>query len=103
MATPPPQSSDSVSINSRDRLNFDNLHTIFCECGAQIAEQKVEVDRLKEEMDRDLVMCRMDSLALHRRLEQAEKKLHSVIVLVVGLVIVIFGFLMEKVLDVLKK
>lgn len=31
MATPLPQSPDSISINSRDRLNFGNLHTIFCD------------------------------------------------------------------------
>ncbi|KAL7591811.1 hypothetical protein Lser_V15G33262 [Lactuca serriola] len=74
MATPPPLSSESISINSRDRVNFGDLHTIYCDCGAEIAEQKMEVDRFKEEMGRDLVLSRVQSLALHRRIERTEKK-----------------------------
>ncbi|CAI9292773.1 unnamed protein product [Lactuca saligna] len=103
MATPPPQSLESVSINSRDRLNFDDLYTIFYECGAQIVEQKLEVEHLEEEMGRDLVISKVDLLALHCRLEQTGKKLHSITVFVVGLVFAIFGFLVANVVNVLKK
>ncbi|CAI9291734.1 unnamed protein product [Lactuca saligna] len=74
MATPPPFSPDSICINSRDRLNFGDLHTIYYDCGAEISEQKIEVTHLKEEMDRDLVLNRVESLALHRRNECTEKK-----------------------------
>ncbi|KAL7612984.1 hypothetical protein Lser_V15G07334 [Lactuca serriola] len=83
MATPPPLSPESISINSRDRLNFGDLHTIYCDCGAEIAEQKMEVARFKEEMGRDLVLSRVQSLALHRRIERTEKKfLHTYVGLI---------------------
>ncbi|CAI9299299.1 unnamed protein product [Lactuca saligna] len=100
MATPPPLSSESISINSRDRLNFGDLHTIYCDCGAEIAEQKMEVARFKEEVGRDLVLSRVQSLALHRRIERTKKKVTSLTVLVIGLVIVTFGFMVEKFLRI---
>ncbi|KAL7603053.1 hypothetical protein Lser_V15G18909 [Lactuca serriola] len=60
----------------------------------------MEVTRLKEEMGRDLVLSRVESLALHRRIQRTEKEVTSLTILVIGLVIVPFGFMVEKFLRI---
>ncbi|CAI9292097.1 unnamed protein product [Lactuca saligna] len=63
--TPPP-SPDTInsdnSISSTDRLNLNDLHTIFYDCCEKIAEQKGQVERMKEEMGRDYLHSRVDVL-----------------------------------------
>lgn len=78
-------------------LNFGDLHSIICDCWAKIVEDQIEVDRIKEEMGHDLVIKRVDALVMQRLLEYTEKKVHSLTVFVVGLMLVMFGFLVDKV------
>ncbi|CAI9282135.1 unnamed protein product [Lactuca saligna] len=96
MATPP-LSSDSISLNSRDRMNFSDIHTIFCDCGEKMAETQVEVNRIKEEMGRDSVISRVEMVAVQRRLDRNEKKLHAMTVVVVALVMVTISLMIEKI------
>ncbi|CAI9280301.1 unnamed protein product [Lactuca saligna] len=95
MATPPP-SPDSISLNSRDRMNFSDIHTIFCYCGERMVETQVEMDRIKEEMGRDSMISRFEMLAVQRRLDRQDKKMQAMTVVLVGLVVVTLGFLVDK-------
>ena len=56
----------------------------------------MEVGRIKEEMGHDFVISRIDMLSVQRRLDCNEKKVHVLTVLVVGLVVLMFGFLVDK-------
>lgn len=48
-------------------------------------------------MGRDLVIKRVDALVMQRLLEYTEKKVHFLTIFVVGLMLVMFGFLVDKV------
>ncbi|CAI9292716.1 unnamed protein product [Lactuca saligna] len=95
MATPPP-SPDSISLNSQDRMNFSDIHTIFCDCGERVAETQVELDRIKEEMGRGSVISRVEMLVVQRRLDRQDKKMQAMTVTLVGLVVATLGFLVDK-------
>ncbi|CAI9272779.1 unnamed protein product [Lactuca saligna] len=95
MATPPP-SPDSISLNSRDRMKFNDIHTIFCDCGERMAETQVEMDCIKEEMGYGYVISRVEMLAVQRRLDRQDKKMKAMTVVMVGLVVVKLGFLVDK-------
>ncbi|KAL7587859.1 hypothetical protein Lser_V15G38895 [Lactuca serriola] len=95
MATPPP-SPDSISLNSRDRMNFNDMHTIFCDCEERMAETQVEMDRIKEEMGRDYVISRVEMLVVQSRLDCNDKKMQAMTVVLVGLMVVTLGFLVDK-------
>ncbi|KAL7605150.1 hypothetical protein Lser_V15G15184 [Lactuca serriola] len=95
MATPPP-SPDSISLNSQDRMNFSDIHTIFCDYGERMAETQVEMDRIKEEMGRDSVISRVEMLSVQRRLDRQDKKMQAMTIVLVGLVVVTLGFLVDK-------
>ncbi|CAI9269962.1 unnamed protein product [Lactuca saligna] len=91
------QSPDTISLNSCNMLNFGDLYSIFCDRGAKKVEHQIEVGRIKEEMGHNLVITKVDALVMQRRLEYTEKKVHYLTVFVVGLVLVMFGFLVDKV------
>ncbi|CAI9283113.1 unnamed protein product [Lactuca saligna] len=89
--TPPPlldNINSNNSISSRDGLYLNDLHTIFYDCGDKIAEQKGEVERMKEEMGRDYLHFRVDVLNMQQRFEKVEKQIKTIALLVVGLVVV---------------
>ena len=92
MEPTPPPSPDTInsnnSISSRDGLYLNDLHTIFCDCGDKIAEQKGEVERMKEEMGRDYLHSRVDVLNMQQRFKKVEKHIKDIVLLVVGLVVV---------------
>ncbi|CAI9273941.1 unnamed protein product [Lactuca saligna] len=92
MEPTPPPSPDTINsnnlISSRDGLYLNDLHTIFCDCGDKIAEQKSEVERMKEEMGRDYLHSKVDVLNMQQRLEKVEKQIKAIELLVVGLVVV---------------
>ncbi|CAI9273818.1 unnamed protein product [Lactuca saligna] len=96
MSTPPP-SPDLISINSCERLNFGDLHSIFYDCGVKIVEQQIKVDYINEEIGRNLEISRVDSLTMQRRLTHTKKNVHTLTVLVVRLMVMMFGFLVDKV------
>ncbi|CAI9271729.1 unnamed protein product [Lactuca saligna] len=95
MATPPP-SPDSISLNSRDRMNFSDIQTIFWDCGERVAKTQVEMDRIKEEMGRGSVISRVEMLVVQRRLDRQDKKMQAMTVVLVELVVVMLGFLVDK-------
>ncbi|CAI9280570.1 unnamed protein product [Lactuca saligna] len=92
MEPTPPPSPDTInsnnSINSRDEIYLNHLHTIFCDCGDKIAEQKGEVERMKEEMGRDYLHSRVDVLNIQQRFEKVEKQIQAIALLVVVLFVV---------------
>ena len=92
MEPTPPPSPDTInsnnSISSRDGLYLNDLHTIFCDCGDKTAEQKGEVERMKEEMGHDYLHSRVDVLNMQQRFEKVEKQIQVIALLVVGLVVV---------------
>ncbi|CAI9266257.1 unnamed protein product [Lactuca saligna] len=96
MATPPP-SPYLISLNSRDRMNFSDIHTIFYDCGERMAETQVEVNRIKEEIGCDFVISRVEMVAMQRRLDRNEKKMHAMTVVVVALVMVTISLMIEKI------
>ncbi|CAI9302522.1 unnamed protein product [Lactuca saligna] len=95
MATPP-SSPDSILLYSRDWMNFSDLHTIFCDCEERMTESQVEMDRIKEEMGSDSVISRIEMLTVQCRLDRNNKKMQDMTVVVVGHVVVTFGFLVGK-------
>ncbi|CAI9273421.1 unnamed protein product [Lactuca saligna] len=74
--TPPP-SPDTInsknSISSIDRLNLNDLHTIFCDYGKKIVEQQGQVECMKGEMGRDYLHFRVDVLNMPQRSDHVEK------------------------------
>ncbi|CAI9302618.1 unnamed protein product [Lactuca saligna] len=89
--TPPPSPNTINSINSissTDGRNLNDLQTIFCDCGEKIAEQKGQVERMKEEMGRDYLHSRVDVLNMQQRFENVEKQIKAIALLVVGVVVV---------------
>ncbi|CAI9297124.1 unnamed protein product [Lactuca saligna] len=92
MEPTPPPSPDTInsnnSISSRDGIYLNDLHTIFCDCGDKIVEQKCEVERMKEEMGCDYLHSRVDVLHMQQRFEKVKKHIKVIALLVVGLVVV---------------
>lgn len=60
------------------------------------------MDRINEEIGCDLVNSKVGLLTMQRHLTHTKKRVHTLTVLVVGLVVVMFGFLVDKVRSLIK-
>lgn len=66
IAAPQPRQSPD-SIYSRECLNLDDLHSIFCDYGEKIAATQHELERIKEVIGRDYVISRVDVLNIQNK------------------------------------
>ncbi|CAI9286293.1 unnamed protein product [Lactuca saligna] len=71
MSAPPPSSK---SINFGEDINYNVLHSIFCDCGPKITENQTEKKRLKEQLGQDYIICRIDHISLQHKLDDHDQK-----------------------------
>ncbi|CAI9287511.1 unnamed protein product [Lactuca saligna] len=68
----PPPSPDS--LNSAEDINYNVLHSIFCDCGPKITENQTEMKKLKGQLGQEYIVCRIDHISLQHKLDDHDKK-----------------------------
>ncbi|CAI9270747.1 unnamed protein product [Lactuca saligna] len=91
MSAPPPLSPES--INSWEFLNLNNLHTIVCDCGDKIVASQIEMQRLKDQLGKDFIMCRVDHISLQYKLEYHNRQLKAIVVVMGSVMVAMFGMM----------
>ncbi|CAI9285002.1 unnamed protein product [Lactuca saligna] len=92
MSTPPPPSPDS--INSGEFVNLSDLHSIFCDCGDKIVANQIEMQTLKDQVGKDFIVCRVDHISMHHKLEDHERKLKVIALVMGGVMVAMLGMMM---------
>ncbi|CAI9284567.1 unnamed protein product [Lactuca saligna] len=100
MSAPPPPSPDS--INSRKFVNLSDMHLIFCSCVDKIAANQIEMQTLKDQVGEDFIMCRVDHISLHHNLEDHERKLKVIALVMGGIMVAMLGMMMVGVKVLMK-
>ena len=96
MSAPPPPSPDS--INSGEFVNLSDLHSIFCDCG----DNQIEMQTLKDQVGKDFIVCRVDHISLHHKLEDHERKLKAIALVMGGVMVAMLGMMMVGVKVLMK-
>ncbi|CAH1416424.1 unnamed protein product [Lactuca virosa] len=89
---PPPPSPNST--NSGEFLNLNDMHSIFCDCGDNIAANQIEMQTLKDQVGKDFIVCRVDHISLHHKLEDHDKKLKAIALVMGGVMVTMLGMMM---------
>ncbi|CAI9297130.1 unnamed protein product [Lactuca saligna] len=92
MSAPPPPSPDS--INSGEFVNLSDLHLIFCDCGDKIVANQIEMQMLKDQAGKDFIVCSVDHISLHHKLEDHERKLKAIAQVMGGVMVAMLGMMM---------
>ncbi|CAI9281885.1 unnamed protein product [Lactuca saligna] len=100
MSAQPPPSPDL--INYGEFLNLNDLHSIFCDSGDKIAANQIEMKTLKDQVGKDFIVCRVDHISLHHKLENHERKLKMIDVVMGGVMVAILGMMMVGVKVLMK-
>ncbi|CAI9285618.1 unnamed protein product [Lactuca saligna] len=100
MSAPPPSSPDS--INSGEFVNLGDLHSIFCDCGDNIVVNQIEMQTLKDQVGKDFIVCRLNHINLHHKLEDHERKLKAIALVMGGVMVAMLGMMMVGVKILMK-
>ncbi|CAI9263426.1 unnamed protein product [Lactuca saligna] len=100
MSAPPPPSPDS--INSGEFVNLSDLHSIFCDCGDKIAANQIEMQTLKDQVGKDFIVCCVDHISQHDKLEHHERNLKVIALVMGGVMVAMLGMMMVGVKVLIK-
>ncbi|CAI9266012.1 unnamed protein product [Lactuca saligna] len=92
MSAPPPPSLDS--INSREFLNINDLHSLFCDYGDKIAANQIEMQALKDQVAKDFIVCRVDHISMHHKSEDHDRKLKAFALVMGGVMVAMLGMML---------
>ncbi|CAI9290485.1 unnamed protein product [Lactuca saligna] len=84
MSAPPPSPN---SINYGEEINYNVLHSDFCDCGPKITENQTEMKRLKEQLGQEYIVCRIDHINLEHKLDYHDQKFKVVGVALGGMML----------------
>ncbi|CAI9300524.1 unnamed protein product [Lactuca saligna] len=74
-------------LNSGEDIKYNVLHSIFCECGQKIANNQSEMQRLKDQLRQDYIVCRIDYINLQHKLDDHDQKFKVVCVAMSGMMV----------------
>ncbi|CAI9289401.1 unnamed protein product [Lactuca saligna] len=100
MSTPPPPSPDT--INFGEFLNLNDLHSIFCDYGDKIVANQIEMQTLKDQVGKDFIVCRVDHINLHQKLEDHDRKLKAIALVMGSVMVAMLGMMMVGVKVLMK-
>ncbi|CAI9266786.1 unnamed protein product [Lactuca saligna] len=100
MSAPPPP--PLYSINYGEFLNLNDLNSIFCDCGDKIPANQIEMQTLKDQVGKDFIMCRVDHISLHHKLEDHDRKLQAITLVMGGIMVAMLGMMMVGVKVLMK-